>query len=89
MNAGLGGLYRVMLVMHGGRWASQIVNLINLHIEGECDVMPHQLKRGTDEQMRHIGLAASEKIIDAQHIFTTRNESIAKMRAKEAGTTGD
>ena len=36
----------VALVMRGGRWARQVVDLINLHIERHGDIVPQGLEPG-------------------------------------------
>lgn len=44
VHAGFGGLHWIVLVMHGRRRASQVVDLVYLHIQWKGDVMPHQLE---------------------------------------------
>jgi hypothetical protein len=39
--------------------------------------------------MGNVLFAASEEIIYTQHVFSARDQAIAKMRAEEAGTAGD
>jgi hypothetical protein len=50
--------------------------------------MPDQLKAGVTEQVLDISLIAGEKIVDAENIVIGRNQAIAKMRSKKAGTAG-
>jgi len=66
--AGLGGLYGVVLVVDGGGWAGEIVNLINLDIEREGHVMALHFEARIIHQMTDIFFAAGEKIIDADHL---------------------
>jgi hypothetical protein len=69
VNAGLGGLYGVVLVVDGGGRTSQIVYLVHLHIERKGYVMAHQLEMGAGEEILDIVLGASEKVIHAEHVM--------------------
>jgi hypothetical protein len=51
--------------------------------------MAHELKVGVTQQVGHIVFAACEEIVNAEYIFTTFNQAIAKMGAEEASTAGD
>ena len=46
--------------------------------------MSHQFKARMLQQVLDIALASSEKIVDAEHIDTILDQSIAQVGAKEA-----
>jgi hypothetical protein len=51
--------------------------------------MAHEFEVGMLEKMRHIGLAAREEIVDAEHVVSVLQEALAKMRAEKTGSAGD
>jgi hypothetical protein len=51
--------------------------------------MAHELKVGVTQQVGHIVFAACEEIVNAEYIFTTFNQSIAKMGAEESGSASN
>jgi hypothetical protein len=88
-NTGFGGLYRVVLVMHGACRTSQIKDAVYLHIKRKGDIVAHQLKVGLAQQVPHIGFTARKEVVYTQHLFTTGNEAVAQVGAEESGTAGD
>ncbi|GCC46270.1 hypothetical protein chiPu_0030377 [Chiloscyllium punctatum] len=79
VNAGLGGLHRIELVMNRRSRTRQIVDLVHLDIERERDVVAHDLEPGIADQMRNVGPAAGEVIVDAEHIVALLDEPLAQM----------
>ena len=73
MHAGLGGLHRIVLVVHRRGRACQIVDLVHLDIERKGDVVAHRLEMRIVQQVRDVVLAAGEVIVDAQHVVAVRN----------------
>ena len=73
VHAGLGRLDGVVLVVHGARRAGQVVDAIDLDIEGEGDVMSHQFKVWLAEQVIHVALSAREVVVDAEDILPQRH----------------
>jgi hypothetical protein len=88
MHAGLGGLHRVVLVMHGRGRAGQIEDAVDFHIKRKGNVVPHQFEVGVIEQVRNVLLAAGKEVVDAQHVMAIAQQPVAQVRAKKACTTG-
>jgi len=72
VDAGLGGLHGVELVVDGGGGAGQVVDLVHLHVEGEGDVVAQELEVGVVEQVRDVLLAAGEQVVGADHLRADR-----------------
>ena len=89
VDAGLGGLDRVVLIMDGRGRAGQVVDLVHLHVEGEGDVVAHQLEVGVVEQVGDVVLGAGEEVIDADDVMAVGEEAFAEVTAQEAGAAGD
>ena len=49
----------------------------------------HQLEALVPDQMLDVLLGAGEEVVDADDVVAIRDQSIAQMRAQEAGTAGD
>jgi hypothetical protein len=75
--------------MHWACWAGQVEDAVNFNVKWEGNVMTYELKVGVTQQVGHIAFAACEEVVNAEYIFTTFNQSIAKMGAEEASTAGD
>src|SRR5205807_3691118 len=58
-------LHRIALIVDRRSWASEIVNLVDLHIKRKRDIMPDHLKMFVIEQMLDVASCAGEKIVDA------------------------
>jgi hypothetical protein len=74
--------------MNGRCRTSQIINLVNLDIEGKTDVVPQDLKIRFLNKMGDVCLPASIEIVYADHLMPFRKKSLAKVRTQKAGTTG-
>ena len=70
VHASLRCLYGVMLVMDRRSWASQIVNLVDLHIERERDIVPDHLEIRVIEQRNDILARARKEVVDADNLVT-------------------
>ena len=77
VHAGLGRLHRIVLIVNWRSQAGEIVDLLHLDIERVRDVVPHQLESRVADQMRDVLPAAAEEIIDAQHVVTLLQETLA------------
>ena len=64
MYAGLCRLYGVVLVMSWACRACQVVDLIYLDIERECDIMPYEFKILLIKQVLNVLFAAGKEIVD-------------------------
>jgi hypothetical protein len=89
MHAGLGGLHRIVLVVHRRGRAGQVVDRVHFHIEREGHIVAHQLEVGVIEQRRDVVLGAGEEVIDTDHIMAIGQQALAQMRAEKAGAAGD
>jgi hypothetical protein len=70
-------------------WACEIVDFINLDIEGKRDVMANQFKMLVVEQMLDILAIAGEKIVDAQDACALGEQLFTKMRANKSRSPGN
>ena len=88
MHAGLGRLHRVVLVVHRRGRAGEVVDLVDLDIEREGYVVAHQLEARLAHQVRDVGPAAGEEVVDAQHLVAVGQEPLAQEAADEPGPAG-
>jgi hypothetical protein len=63
MHAGLGGLHRIVLVVHGRGRAGQVVDLVDLDVQRDRHVVPHQLEARVVEQVLDVVLGAGEEVV--------------------------
>ena len=85
---GLGRLHRVVLVVDRRGRAGEVVDLVDLDVEREGHVVPHQLEMRIAQAGGDIVLAAGEVVVDAQHVVARRQQPLAKMRAEKTGAAG-
>jgi len=88
MNAGLGGLHRIVLIMDGRGRTGQIVDLVDLNKERKRHVVAHELEAMMLESCRRYCARAGEIIVDADDAGAVLDQALAKMRAEKAGTPG-
>jgi hypothetical protein len=88
VHAGLGGLHRIVLVMHGRGRTGEIVDLIDFEINRKRDVVPDQFEALVAEKMFDVALGASEKIIKAEHIGAAGQQAFAEMRTEKTRSSG-
>ena len=69
--------------------ASKIIDLVDLNIERERYVVPHQFEAWMLHEMRDIRICAGEEIVDAQHVVSGGKQTLAKVRAKETRAAGN
>ncbi len=79
VDAGLGRLHRVPLIVHGRGRACEVVDLIDLDIQRKSHIVPNQLKAGVPHQMKNIGLAAGKKIVHTQHLAALCQQALTQM----------
>jgi hypothetical protein len=89
MNAGLGRLHRVPLVMYRGRRTGEVIDFIDLNVERERDVVAHQLEMLVIEKMLNVLASAGEKVIGAENVSAVREKALSKMRAKKPSPSGN
>ena len=78
MDAGLGRLDGVELVVDGAGRARHVVDLVDLDIEREADIMAHQLEARVAEQVRDIGAGSGEEVVRAQHVGASLEQALAE-----------
>ena len=69
---------------------SEIEQVVDLsQVERLADVLLYQGEAGLVDQSGEVGDPAGGKVVDTYDVMALGEESIAKMRAKEAGGAGD
>ena len=84
MNAGLGRLHRVALVVNGRSRTSEIVDLVDLDVQRKCHVVPSQFEMLVIEKMFDIFPAAGEKLSTQKNVAARREKPLAKVRAEKS-----
>jgi hypothetical protein len=75
----LGRLHWVVLILNWRRGASEIIDLVNFHVEWKRHIVTNELETGMDTEMLNIPLGAREEIIDAQNVMPLLEQSIRQM----------
>src|SRR5262245_6652880 len=82
-------LHWIALVVDRRCRASHVVALVDLDIEGKCDIMADEFKVRVVEQVLDIAARAAKEIVDANDNGSLSDQAIAKMRTEETRSTGD
>ena len=69
--------------------ACEVVDAVDFDVQRKRHVVPHQLEIRLAQQMRHVLARAGVEVVDAQDVLPVLDEALAKMRADEAGASGD
>ena len=85
MDAGLGRLHRIVLIMDRGGRTSQIVDLIRLDIERKGHIVADQIEAVVIDHAIDVAACAGEIVIDADDIGAVFKQTLAKMRAEKSG----
>src|SRR5438046_572715 len=72
-----------MLIVDGRGGASEIVDLVRLHVERERHVVADELKAGVSMEMLQVTLGAGEKIINAEYFVSLLQQAIDQVGPKE------
>ena len=88
VDACLGGLDGIELVVDGRGRAGQVIDLIHLDVQGEGNVVAHQLEMGVIEERNDVVLGPGEEVVDAQNVAAVIHQSFAQMRADKTGAAG-
>ena len=83
MNAGLGRLHRVALVVNGRSGAREVVDFVDFDVQRKCHVVPGQFEMLVVEKVLDIFSAAGEKIVDAKNVATRREQAARKGASQE------
>ena len=62
--------------MHWRSWTGQVPDPVDFQLDGLGDVMADQLKMGMANPLADIVFAASEVVIQAQHLITLMHQAI-------------
>jgi hypothetical protein len=87
--ARLGRLDGGGLVRRGACGAGEIVNLVDLDVQGRRDVVALELEGGMVEQVAQVAAGARLKVVDAEDVTSRVEQPAAQMRTNEARATGD
>ena len=86
MDAGLGRLHRVVLVMHRRGRAGQIVDLVDLDVERERHVVPDELEaRMAIRCIMCCFVPVNRLSTHSPHPVAVLQQSVDEMRAQKAG----
>ena len=88
MDAGLGRLHRIVLVVDRRGRTSQIVNLIGLDIERKGHIVADQIEAMVVDDAIDVAAGAGEKVIDTDDIGAVLEQALAQVRAEKSGTAG-
>ena len=69
MNARLRCLNRIPLIMDRRRGAGEVVDLVDLDEERECNIVPQELEVRMIAEMSYVLLGPSEQIVDAEDLM--------------------
>ncbi len=72
--------------MYRGGGTSQVVYLVNLHLEGVNDVMADQFEICFREKVAYIVLSPGKKIIHAHNLVALAQQPLAQVAAQKART---
>ena len=89
MNAGFGGLHRIVLVVDWRSRARQIVDFVHFNVERKGDVMANQFEMRIAEQMTNIVFTAGKEVIYAQYVVIAFQQFLAKVRTEKSRPAGD
>src|SRR5580704_13357038 len=84
------GLNAVLHVIHWTRGAGEVKNVIYFSaVEGLVDIELAKLEAGVVAQVVEVGGASGEQIVGDDDRVAFGQQRITKMRAEEAGSSGD
>ena len=89
VDANLGSLHRVHLVVDRRGRAGQVVNFVHLYIKGKSDVVAEKLKIGILLKMGDVPLGAGKKVVYAQNIVPFLKKALTEERPQKSRTASD
>lgn len=72
----------------GGR-AGEVVDAVNLSLEGVNDIVTEELETRVAEEVSDVGFAPGKEVVHAKDIMTFIEKAFAEMGAEETGPAGD
>ena len=88
-DARLDGLDGVVLVMDGRGRTGEVVDLVDLQVDGVDDVVADELEAPMPQEVAYVVLAAREEVVEAQDVVTFRDQAVAQMGAEKTGPPRD
>jgi hypothetical protein len=86
---GLGGFDGVELVVRRGGGAGEVVDLVDLELEGVADVVADEFEAFVVEEVLDVALSAGEEVVEADDFVAFVEEAFAEVGTEEAGSAGD
>jgi hypothetical protein len=86
---GFGGFDGVELVVRGGGGAGEVVDLVDLELEGVADVVADEFEAVVVEEVLDVAFSAGEEVVEADDFVAFVEEAFAEVGAEEAGSAGD
>jgi len=84
VDAGLGGLNWIELIVHWRRRTRKIVDLVGLHVERECHVVPQDLEHRVMEQVRDVPTGAGVETVHADDFAAVGQQPLAQVRTEKS-----
>jgi hypothetical protein len=72
--------------MNGGGRAGEVVDLIDPDVQGESDVVAHQLEALKLQDIGDVVLPSSKEIVDVENVVALGDEPLAQVRVEESCT---
>ncbi|KAB8106833.1 hypothetical protein EE612_041336, partial [Oryza sativa] len=85
-DVGLDGLDGVVLVVHGGRRARQVVDLVHLQEDRLHDVVPDHLEVRVAGVVQHVLLPPREQVVHHHHAVAARQQPVHQVAPHEPGS---
>ena len=79
----------IELIRHRRRGTGQIEDASDLDGQRMHDVVSDEFEPRMTDQVRDIGFATGEEVVDANHFVPAFDQTIAQMASQESGTAGD
>src|SRR5581483_866739 len=89
LDGGADGAHRVALVVDRRGRTGQVIDLVHLQRQRLGDVVAHQLEAVVVQQVLDVDPRPGEEVVQTDHLVSVGQEPFAKVRAKEAGASGD
>jgi len=89
VNAGLGGLHGVELVVDRRGRAREVVDLVDLEIQRKRHVVADHLEVRVRVERGEVVARAREEVVDADDVVAPLEQALAQVGAEEPGAAGD
>ena len=86
---GFGGFDRIGLVVNRRGGAGEVPDAVDFKLDRFGDVVADELKAGVIPPLAHVGLAASEGVVETKHLLTGLHQSIHQVGTKKTSAAGD